>query len=173
MALLDIPVPQMGEGLQEVIIVEFQKKPGDTIKRDDILYSMETDKAVMEVESPVEGVLKEWLADRFEVLMVSQDVLAELAAFNLNSVADLIGADAEVRLDAIIKDRQELVARSLRALSLQYPGYSESIRDRQLERALLAFFWSLEEAERARAAHAPSAEIFALRHTVSKGDLAG
>ena len=45
--------------------------------------------------------------------------------------------------------------------------------DRQLERALLAFFWSLEEAERARAAHAPSAEIFALRHTVSKGDLAG
>ena len=39
MALLDIPVPQMREGLQEVIIVEFQKKPGDAIKRDDILYS--------------------------------------------------------------------------------------------------------------------------------------
>lgn len=44
--------------------------------------------------------------------------------------------------------------------------------DRQIDRALLAFFWSLDEAEKARAAHAPSAEVFALRHTVSKGDLA-
>lgn len=74
MALLDIPVPQMGEGLQEVIIVEFQKKPGDTIKRDDILYSMETDKAVMEVESPVEGVLKEWLAEEGAVLSIGAPI---------------------------------------------------------------------------------------------------
>lgn len=43
--------------------------------------------------------------------------------------------------------------------------------DRQIERALVAFFWSVEDAEKARAAHAPSAEVFALRHTVSKGDL--
>ncbi|SJZ44048.1 monovalent cation:H+ antiporter, CPA1 family [Enhydrobacter aerosaccus] len=93
-----------------------------------------------------DGLLKEWLADRFEVLMVSQDVLAELAAFNLNSVADLLGADAEARLDAMVKDRQELVARSLKALSLQYPGYAESIRDRQLERAAIRF----EAAEYAR-----------------------
>ncbi|HEY6982937.1 cation:proton antiporter [Reyranella sp.] len=83
--------------------------------------------------------LTERLADRFEILMVSQDVLAELAAFNLNSVADLLGADAEERLGAIITDRQELVARALRALSLQYPGYAESIKDRQLERAAIRF----------------------------------
>lgn len=74
MALLDIVVPQMGEGLQEVIIVEFQKKPGDTIKRDDILYSMETDKAVMEVESPYEGVLKEWLAGEGDVLAIGSPI---------------------------------------------------------------------------------------------------
>lgn len=74
MAILDIVVPQMGEGLQEVIIVEFQKQPGDTIKRDDILYSMETDKAVMEVESPYEGVLKEWLAEEGAVLPIGAPV---------------------------------------------------------------------------------------------------
>ncbi|MBS0518026.1 MAG: cation:proton antiporter [Proteobacteria bacterium] len=96
-----------------------------------------------------ERLLKEWLADRFEVLMVSQDVLAELSAFNLSAVADLLGADAEERLGAIIKDRQELVARSLRALSLQYPGYAESIRDRQLERAAIRY----EAAEYARRLH--------------------
>lgn len=43
--------------------------------------------------------------------------------------------------------------------------------DRQIERAIVAFFWSVEDAEKARAAHAPSAEVFALRHTVSKSDL--
>ena len=43
--------------------------------------------------------------------------------------------------------------------------------DRQIERALIAFFWSVGDAEKARAAHAPQGEVFALRHTVSKGDL--
>jgi CPA1 family monovalent cation:H+ antiporter len=90
--------------------------------------------------------LTERLADRFELLMVSQDVLAELAAFNLSSVADLLGAEAETRLGALIKDRQELVGRSLRALSLQYPGYADSVKDRQLERAAIRF----EGAEYAR-----------------------
>ncbi len=86
-----------------------------------------------------ERVLTERLADRFEILMVSQDMLAELATFNLSSIADLLGADAEVRLGEIIRDRQELVDHGLKALSLQYPGYAESIRDRQLERAAIRF----------------------------------
>lgn len=74
MAILDITVPQMGEGLQEVIIVGFQKQPGDHVKRDELLYSMETDKAVMEVESPYEGVLKEWLAAEGDVLPIGAAV---------------------------------------------------------------------------------------------------
>lgn len=43
--------------------------------------------------------------------------------------------------------------------------------DRQIERALVAYFWSVEAAEAARTRVAPAAEIFALQHTVSKGDL--
>ncbi|MGQ0584016.1 MAG: hypothetical protein ACT4O6_18920 [Reyranella sp.] len=43
--------------------------------------------------------------------------------------------------------------------------------DRQIERALVAFFWSVEAAQAARARHAPEGEVFALRHTVSKSDL--
>ena len=44
--------------------------------------------------------------------------------------------------------------------------------DRQIERALVAFFWSVEAAQAARARHAPEGEVFALRHTVSKSDFA-
>ncbi|HZO89590.1 MAG TPA: 2-oxo acid dehydrogenase subunit E2 [Chthonomonadaceae bacterium] len=74
MAIVDIPIPQMGEGLQEVILLGFHKKPGDHVKRDEPLYSMETDKAVMEVESPYEGVLKEWLAEEGAVLAIGAPV---------------------------------------------------------------------------------------------------
>ena len=43
--------------------------------------------------------------------------------------------------------------------------------DQQIECALVAFFWSVEAALAARERHAPEGEVFALRHTVSKGDL--
>ena len=84
-------------------------------------------------------LLTEQLADRFEILMVSQSVLAELAAFNLSSVADLLGPDAEVGLAAVIENRQDAVDSALKALSLQYPGYAESIQARQFERAAIRF----------------------------------
>jgi CPA1 family monovalent cation:H+ antiporter len=86
------------------------------------------------------------LADRFEILMVSQNVLAELAAFNTSSIADLLGVEAKERLAGLIASRQAVVEDALHALSLQYPGYAESIRDRQLERAAIRF----EAAEYAR-----------------------
>lgn len=86
-----------------------------------------------------QGMLTERLADRFEILMVSQSVLAELAAFNTESIADLLGADAEAELASVIEGRQQAVDSALRALSLQYSGYAESIAARQLERAAIRF----------------------------------
>src|SRR6185369_8039473 len=77
----------------------------------------------------IDRLLTERLADRFEILMVQQDVLAELALFNVHSIADLLGSDTERRLAEVIGERQQLVAHGLHALTLQYPGYSESIRD--------------------------------------------
>ena len=87
----------------------------------------------------LERFLTEQLADRFEVLMVAQSVLAELEAFNANSIADLLGSDAEVALAAVIENRQEAVDSAFKALSLQYPGYAESIQQRQLDRAAIRF----------------------------------
>ena len=43
--------------------------------------------------------------------------------------------------------------------------------DQQVERAVVAFFWSVADAKTARDRHAPSGELFALQHTVSEGDL--
>ncbi len=61
MPLVEIHLPQIGEGLQEARLVAMLKKPGDTVKRDEPIYQMETDKAVMDVESPYDGTVVEWL----------------------------------------------------------------------------------------------------------------
>jgi hypothetical protein len=46
-----------------------------------------------------------------------------------------------------------------------------SAPDRRIDKALLAFFWSVADARAARDRHAPAGEVFALQHSVSKGDL--
>ncbi|MGI9333743.1 MAG: biotin/lipoyl-containing protein, partial [Gammaproteobacteria bacterium] len=52
-------LPDLGEGLQEAEIVEWHVAPGDDVKTDAPLVSMETDKALVEVPSPWTGrVLK-------------------------------------------------------------------------------------------------------------------
>jgi hypothetical protein len=43
--------------------------------------------------------------------------------------------------------------------------------DARIDKALLAFFWSVTDAKAARDRHAPAGEVFGLLHTVSKADL--
>ena len=70
MAAVEIRIPQLGEGLQEARIVRFLKQPGESVQRDEPIYEMETDKAVMEIESPAAGVLTVWNAQEDQVLPI-------------------------------------------------------------------------------------------------------
>jgi pyruvate dehydrogenase E2 component (dihydrolipoamide acetyltransferase) len=74
MPIVSVRIPQMGEGLQEARLVGFLKNPGDKVRRDDPLYQMETDKAVMDVESPYDGVLVEWTAQVDTVLPIGTEI---------------------------------------------------------------------------------------------------
>ena len=74
MPVVSVRIPQMGEGLQEARLVEFLKTPGDTIRRDDPIYVMETDKAVTEVESPYDGKLIEWVTEVNSVLPIGTEI---------------------------------------------------------------------------------------------------
>lgn len=64
----------MGEGLQEALLVEFIKQPGDFVKRDEAIYVMETDKATTDVESPYTGRLIEWKVKPGIVLPIGTEV---------------------------------------------------------------------------------------------------
>ncbi|MCX7993728.1 MAG: 2-oxo acid dehydrogenase subunit E2 [Fimbriimonadales bacterium] len=74
MAIVEVIVPQLGEGLQEVRVMRFLKQPGDRVERDEHIYEMETDKANVEVESPHAGVIVEWLAKEGDILPIGAPI---------------------------------------------------------------------------------------------------
>jgi len=57
-------LPKLGQTMEEGTIVEWLKKEGDTISRGDILFQVESDKAVLEVEATTKGVLRKILLDK-------------------------------------------------------------------------------------------------------------
>ncbi len=61
MAKVDVKVPDIGD-FKDVPVIEVLVKPGDVVKVDQSLISLESDKATMDVPSPVEGVIAEVLA---------------------------------------------------------------------------------------------------------------
>ncbi len=74
MPIISVRIPQLGEGLQEALLVDLLKQPGDEIKRDEPIYTMETDKATTDVESPYDGKLVEWLVETGTVLSIGTEI---------------------------------------------------------------------------------------------------
>ena len=56
--LVEVKVPDIGD-FKDIPVIEILVKVGDTVKKEDSLVSLESDKATMEVPSPVAGVVKE------------------------------------------------------------------------------------------------------------------
>ena len=55
----EIKVPQLPESVSDATLVAWHKQPGDAVRRDENLADLETDKVVLEVPAPVDGVLRE------------------------------------------------------------------------------------------------------------------
>lgn len=90
MAIVEVLVPQLGEGLQEVRVLRFLKQPGDTVQRDEHIYEMETDKATVEVESPYTGTIVEWLAKEGDILPIG----APIARMEVEGVVETVAPAA-------------------------------------------------------------------------------
>ncbi len=57
--IVEVRVPALAESIAEATLLQWQKKPGESVKRGDSLIDIETDKVVLEVTSPDDGVLKD------------------------------------------------------------------------------------------------------------------
>ncbi|ACT69504.1 dihydrolipoyllysine-residue succinyltransferase, E2 component of oxoglutarate dehydrogenase (succinyl-transferring) complex [Neorickettsia risticii str. Illinois] len=53
----EVLVPRMGESIAEASVVKITKNIGDSVREDELLFELETDKAAVEVSAPVSGVL--------------------------------------------------------------------------------------------------------------------
>src|SRR3954454_292423 len=58
MSMIDVKVPDIGD-FKDVPVIEVFVKPGDAVKPDDSLITLESDKATMDVPSPSAGVVKD------------------------------------------------------------------------------------------------------------------
>ena len=72
---IELKVPVLPESVSDATIAAWHKKAGEAVKRDENLVDLETDKVVLEVPAPVDGVLKEIKFDTGSTV-TSQQVLA-------------------------------------------------------------------------------------------------
>src|SRR5512141_52784 len=71
---LEVKVPVLPESVSDATIATWHKKAGDAVKRDENLVDLETDKVVLEVPAPADGVLKE-IRRETGATVTSQEIL--------------------------------------------------------------------------------------------------
>src|SRR5690349_24096397 len=57
MAIIEVKVPQLSESVAEATLLDWHKKEGEKVARDENLIDIETDKVVLELPAPADGVL--------------------------------------------------------------------------------------------------------------------
>jgi 2-oxoglutarate dehydrogenase E2 component (dihydrolipoamide succinyltransferase) len=83
---IEVKVPVLPESVSDAVIASWHKKVGDAVKRDENLLDLETDKVVLEVPSPTDGVLKEIKFQAGDTV-TSQQIVAVIEAGAVAPVA--------------------------------------------------------------------------------------
>lgn len=106
---VDIVVPQVGEAVAEVILVEWLKNLGDLVKKGEVLYLVDTDKAIVEVEAFTEGVLAEILTPDGSVVMPRQVVgklMTKVESIEKSKQEEVMGAEVK----PVVQDKRSRVS---------------------------------------------------------------
>ena len=98
MSVIEVQVPDLGD-VGEVGVIEVLVKPGDAVRLEQSLITVESDKASMEIPSPAAGIVRELrvvVGDKVRrgSQILSLEVTASVAGFDLgNEVEDLVSSD--------------------------------------------------------------------------------
>ena len=96
MGVHKIQMPDVGEGITEAEIVEWTVKPGDVVKEDDVLAAVMTDKATVEIPSPVDGTIISLNGEIGEMTPVGSVIIAIEVEGDGNEAQISAEADAPV-----------------------------------------------------------------------------
>ncbi|MDN5871491.1 MAG: 2-oxoglutarate dehydrogenase complex dihydrolipoyllysine-residue succinyltransferase [Nitrococcus sp.] len=95
---IEIKVPALPESITEATIVGWHKQPGDRVERDENLVDLETDKVVLEVPAPCDGVLDKILKNEGDTV-TANEVLARLEQASASGEDEQASGTAESAAD--------------------------------------------------------------------------
>src|ERR1700722_9326305 len=76
--MTEVIMPKMGDGMEEGTLLEWLKKDGDAVKSGEVIGTIQTDKATLELEAPGSGVLSGFLINSGETVPVGRRIAAVL-----------------------------------------------------------------------------------------------
>jgi len=104
---IDIKAPTFPESVQEGSIATWHKKPGESVSRDDLLVDIETDKVVLEVVAPADGIVAETLKEEGDTVL-SNEIIARI---NEGEVVESAPAsEVEIAKEAVDSSGEEKIA---------------------------------------------------------------
>jgi len=89
--IIDVKVPQLSESVAEATLVTWYKKAGETVSRDENLIDIETDKVVLELPAPANGVLVELVKQNGDTV-VAGELIARIDTEAVATVATAASA---------------------------------------------------------------------------------
>ena len=104
MATFTFNLPDIGEGIAEAEIVAWHVKVGDTISEDQPIADMMTDKATVEMESPVSGVVTKVAGEAGDVIAIGSMLVEIEIATDVDDVGQQAAAKAEPVEFATVED---------------------------------------------------------------------
>jgi 2-oxoglutarate dehydrogenase E2 component (dihydrolipoamide succinyltransferase) len=157
----DIKVPVLPESVADATIAAWHVQAGETVSRDQNLVDVETDKVVLEVVSPGDGVISEILADE-GATVTAEEVIAKFVAGAASSApAAAPAAEDEGESDALSPSVRRLLAeKDIDPASVKGTGKGGRITKEDVEKHLKA----------APAASAPAAKTDAAPVAVPAGE---
>ena len=135
MAIFEVKVPQLSESVAEATLLQWKKKVGDAVGKDEILIEIETDKVVLEVPAPSAGVLTEIVvADGGTV--VAEQLIAKIDSTAVASAAP--AAAAPVAAPAAAPAPAKVAATAAKAGAAAAPSAAKILAEKNIDAAQVA-----------------------------------
>ncbi len=136
MATVDIKLPELGEGVTEGELIKWLVKPGDTVAADQTVAEIMTDKATVEVPSPVSGTVKELKFKAGQIIKVENVILTldNQAAANQSSTS----TTAAMKTTAAATTAPAVASTANKNIDVKLPELGEGVTEGELIKWLVS-----------------------------------
>ncbi len=107
MAKFTFNMPDVGEGVAEAEVVEWHVKVGDTVSEDQHLVDVMTDKATIDIESPVDGVVTEVAGEVGDTIAIGAMLLVIEVEGDAAEEADEVEAESDAQVEQVTEPEPE------------------------------------------------------------------